>query len=84
VPGPNVLAYYFMFRFFGHVQSWRGARQGVETIAWTFKPDTSLTELGSLVDVPREARAPRVAAIAERLNLPHLSVFFDRVAVPSA
>jgi hypothetical protein len=84
VPGPNVLAYYFMFRFFGHVQSWRGARQGAETIVWTFEPDTSLTELGSLVDVPREARAPRVAAIAERLNLPHLSVFFDRVAVPSA
>ena len=56
----------------------------MEVIAWTFEPDASLTELGSLVDVPREARAPRVAAIAERLNLPHLSVFFDRVAVPSA
>jgi hypothetical protein len=84
VPGPNVLAYYFMFRVFGHLQSWRGARQGADAIVWTFEPDTSLTELGSLVDMPREARAPRVAAIAERLNLPHLSVFFDRVAVPSA
>jgi hypothetical protein len=84
VPGPNVLAYYFMFRVFGHLQSWRGARQGVETIGWTFEPDAGLTELGGLVDVPRDARAPRVAAIAERLNLPHLSVFFDRVAVPSA
>jgi hypothetical protein len=84
VPGPNVLAYYFMFRVFGHLQSWRGARHGADATVWTFEPDISLTELGSLVNVPRDARAPRVAAIAERLNLPHLSVFFDRVAVPSA
>jgi Mitochondrial K+-H+ exchange-related len=83
VPGPNVIAYYFLFRVFGHLQSWRGARQGMDSMVWTFAPDASLTELGSLVDVPREARAPRVAAIAERLNLPHLSVFFDRVAMPS-
>jgi hypothetical protein len=83
VPGPNILAYYFLFRVVGHLQSWRGARQGAERIVWTFEPDASLTELGSLVDVPRDARAPRVAAIAKRLNLPHLSVFFDRVAVPS-
>jgi hypothetical protein len=83
VPGPNLLAYYFMFRVFGHLRSWRGARHGTEAVVWSFEADASLTELGSLVDVPRDARAPRVAAIAERLNLPHLSVFFDRVAVPS-
>ncbi len=84
VPGPNLLAYYFAFRVVGHLQSWRGARQGEQITVWTFEPDPGLTELGSLVDVPREARAPRVAAIAERLNLPNLSVFFDRVAMPSA
>jgi hypothetical protein len=84
VPGPNLLAYYFAFRVVGHLQSWRGARQGAQTTVWTFEPDPGLTELGSLVDLPRDARAPRVAAIAERLNLPNLSVFFDRVAVPSA
>jgi Mitochondrial K+-H+ exchange-related len=84
VPGPNLIAYYFGFRVVGHLQSWRGARQGMDVVVWTFEPDASLTELGSLVDVPREARAPRVAAIAARLNLPHLSVFFDRLAVPSA
>jgi hypothetical protein len=83
VPGPNLIGYYFLFRVFGHLRSWRGARQGLEVTVWTFEADTSLTELGSLVDVPRDARAPRVAAIAERLNLPHLSVFFDRVAVPT-
>lgn len=83
VPGPNVLAYYFLFRVVGHLQSWRGARQGLERIAWTFTPDAALTELAALADQPRDARASRVEAIAERLNLPHLAAFFDRIALPS-
>lgn len=84
VPGPNLIAYYLAFRFIGHWQSWRGARRGMEQIDWRFEPDPGLAELASLVDVPRAARARRVAAIAERLNLPRLTAFFDRVAVPSA
>lgn len=84
VPGPNVLAYYFLFRVYGHLQSWRGARRATERIAWTLEPDQGLAELGSLVDVPRAARARHVAAIAARLNLQRLSAFFDRVAVPSS
>ena len=84
LPGPNLVAYYIAFRLVGHLQSWRGARQAAERIAWTFEPDPGLAELASLVDVPRETRAPRVAAIAERLNLPRLTAFFDRVAVPSS
>ena len=84
VPGPNIVAYYLAFRFVGHLQSWRGARRAMEQITWRFEPDAGLAELASLVDVPREARAPRVAAIAERLNLPRLTAFFDRVAVPSS
>jgi hypothetical protein len=84
VPGPNLLAYYLAFRVIGHAQSWRGARQAMSRVSWTFEPDPALTELGQLVDMPREARASRVAAIASRLNLQRLSAFFDRVAVPSA
>ena len=84
VPGPNLLAYYFLFRLVGHLQSWRGARTALDRTAWTFVPNQELTELASLVEVPRSARAPRVAAIAARLNLPRLSAFFDRAAVPSA
>jgi hypothetical protein len=83
VPGPNVLAYYFLFRVVGHLQSWRGTRQGMDRIAWTFIPDAALAELAALVDQPRDARASRVEAIAERLNLPHLAAFFDRIALPS-
>lgn len=84
VPGPNLIAYYFAFRSVGHLQSWRGARQGADVISWSFAHDPALTELAELVDVPRTARASRVEAIAERLNLRHLAAFFDRVAVPSA
>jgi hypothetical protein len=83
IPGPNLVAYYFAFRFIGHLQSWRGARQAMERTRWAFAPDPGLAELCSLVDWPRDARAPRVAAIAARLNLPRLTAFFDRVAVPS-
>lgn len=83
VPGPNVVAYYFLFRFVGHLQSWRGARQSMERVAWTLEPDAALAELGSLVHVPRDVRAPQVAAIAERLNLTRLPAFFDRVAIGS-
>lgn len=84
IPGPNLVAYYFAFRFIGHMQSWRGARQAIEVVEWSFEPDEGLAELAALVAVPREDRAPQVAAIAERLNLPRLSSFFDRVTVSSA
>jgi hypothetical protein len=83
VPGPNLIAYYFAFRFIGHLQSWRGARNAMQGVNWSFVPDADLAELASLVDVPPETRAPSVAAIAARLNLGRLSAFFDRVAVPS-
>jgi hypothetical protein len=82
IPGPNLVAYYFAFRLIGHLQSWRGARQAMDVIKWSFEPDSQLAELASLVNLPRSERAPRVAAIAARLNLPRLPSFFDRVAVP--
>jgi hypothetical protein len=84
VPGPNLVAYYFLFRLVGHLQSWRGARDGLERVQWGLEPNQSLSELAGLVDVPRAVRASRVQAIAARLNVPRLSAFFDRSAAPSA
>ena len=80
VPGPNILAYYLAFRVFGHLNSWRGARHGAECTTWRLHPDADLAELARLVGTPRETRAPLVAEIAARLNLPRLVAFFDRVA----
>ena len=82
VPGPNILAYYFVFRVIGHYLSWRGACQALDRTAWTGRAESALAELGQLVALPREAREARVEAIAARLNLPRLSAFFRRAAVP--
>lgn len=79
VPGPNVIAYYLGFRLVGHWFSWRGARRA-GMIDWRFEPDANLAELAALVNVPRADRAPRVDAIAARLNLHRLPAFFERVA----
>jgi hypothetical protein len=83
IPGPNLIAYYLAFRLIGHIQSWRGTRHAMDQVTWTFEPDGGLAELAALADEPREVRASRVKAIADRLNLPRLSAFFDRVAVRS-
>jgi hypothetical protein len=81
IPGPNLLGFYFLFRVIGHLQSWRGARQAIDKITWSLEPSAELDELLALVDVPRAARASRVADVARRLNLPRLTAFFERVAV---
>jgi len=47
---------------------------------WQAEPEPALTELGTLARLPHDARALRVAAIAEALQLPRLVEFFDRVA----
>jgi K+-H+ exchange-related protein len=83
LPGPNLIGYYFVFRAIGHFLSWRGARQALDQIAWTPRPEQALTELGDLAPLPREERAGRVAALASRLRLPRLAAFFDRVACPA-
>jgi hypothetical protein len=83
IPGPNLVAYYFGIRVVGHYLSWRGARHGLEVMQWVPQAEPALAELGALADVPRAARASRVAAIADALQLPRLAAFFDRAAVPA-
>ena len=83
IPGPNVVAYYVGIRLIGHYLSWRGARQGLDRLRWDARSEPALAELGRLVDMPRAARASRVAAIADALHLPRLAAFFDRAAVPA-
>lgn len=83
LPGPNVIGYYFAFRVVGHFLSWRGARQGLDRIAWRGTAEPALTALGALAQLPRDERAERVASIAHGLHVPRLAAFFDRVAVPA-
>jgi hypothetical protein len=82
IPGPNLVAYYFAFRLVGHYFSWRGARRAAPA-RWDLRSDPALVELATLADLPRDARASRVAAIGGALGLPSLAAFFDRLAVPA-
>jgi K+-H+ exchange-related protein len=84
VPGPNVLGYYFAFRVVGHYFSMRGARQGLDHVVWTTRPNDALADLRPLVLVHPDQRRSSVEAIAERLELSDLRRFFDRVALPDA
>jgi K+-H+ exchange-related protein len=84
VPGPNVVAYYFGFRLVGHYLSMRGARQGLDGVAWTLQPSAPLADLRRVATLPADAREDHVRDVASRLRLEHLTAFFERVALPSA
>jgi hypothetical protein len=81
VPGPNVVAYYFVFRIVGHYLSMRGARQGIQTVAWTHERCAPLSSLRHALDLAAEERQRRVDAVAHELKLEHLARFFNRTAV---
>jgi hypothetical protein len=80
IPGPNILAYYFTFRVFGHWLSMRGASQGLHRITWSGRPCPPLTELRDLASLETAAREAHIQDIADRLRLQHLTIFFARVA----
>ena len=84
LPGPNIIGYYFAFRVVGHWLSIRGALQGLRAVTWTGRPCEPLTKLREAATLKGEARDRHVHAIAEQLRLPHLSTFFERVAIRSA
>ena len=84
VPGPNMLAYFFVFRVFGHWLSMRGATQGLRRVAWSGRPCPLLIELRDLGSLEPSARDARIQDIADRLRLQHLATFFARMAVRHA
>jgi hypothetical protein len=84
IPGPNVLAYYFIFRVFGHWLSMRGATQGLRRVTWSGRACPPLTELRNLASLEPSAREARIHDVATRLRLQHLTIFLARVAVRHA
>jgi hypothetical protein len=84
VPGPNVLGYYFAFRVVGHYLSWRGARQGLDIVVWTTSPCDPLNEIRDALRLAPQQREARLDAIAERLQLPRLSLFVNRICWPGS
>jgi len=84
VPGPNVLAYYFAFRMVGHYFSLRGARRGLDGVAWSHARSTPLSDLRRAIALEGEERVRRVHDVADALNLEHLVKFFERMTVRTA
>jgi hypothetical protein len=81
VPGPNILAYYFIFRVVGHWLSMRGARQGLDRVHFTSRPCPPLAELRELAHLEPSQREQRIHDIAGRLRLANLATFYERIAV---
>ena len=80
VPGPNVLGYFFAFRVVGHFFSVRGAKNGLDRVAWTKVPNPPLTDLRRALSLEPTARLREAEAVATRLRLDHLATFFQRTA----
>ena len=80
VPGPNLIAYYFAFRVFGHYLSRRGARQGLQRVAWHLEASEPLCELREVVQQRAPERRRRLRAVADRLELERFAAFVERTA----
>jgi hypothetical protein len=81
LPGPNIVAYYFAFRMVGHYLSLRGARQGLDRVAWTSEQSAPLSELRRAISLEGDERERRVHDVAAALKLEHLVKFFERMAI---
>ena len=79
LPGPNLIAYYFLFRVGGHWLSMRGASQGRRRVQWESRPCEALNGLRDALQMSRRDRYSRVQQIASTLHLRHLPTFFERV-----
>lgn len=79
VPGPNFLAYYFIFRSVGHFFSFQGARKGMDAALWTAAPSAPLADLEQALSLEAASRADRIDGVARALGLERLSVFMRRV-----
>jgi hypothetical protein len=77
LPGPNFLAYYFIFRTVGHYLSMRGAQQGLDCVTWTPTPSVHLTELRAALPLDKPSRCRRIDEIAAALGLDELSLFVE-------
>jgi hypothetical protein len=85
VPGiANIPALYFGFRAIGHWLSMHGAAQGLHRVSWSGRSCPPLGELRDVAFLEPPARDARIHDVAARLRLPHLSTFFERVAVRHA
>jgi hypothetical protein len=81
LPGPNLPAYFFSFRAFGHGLSWLGARHGLRAVRWRYEPCEALTDLRRMPSLAGAARVTLAHDVATRLQLRHLDTFVERMTL---
>ncbi|MCC7031905.1 MAG: hypothetical protein IT179_03620 [Acidobacteria bacterium] len=84
VPGPNLFGYFFTFTVVGHFLAFRGARRGLSGVRWTVTPSAGLTTLGRAMSASGPERYRLIHEVGERLQLPRLARFVERMATPPA
>lgn len=84
VPGPNLVAYFFVFRAVGHYLSQRGGRHGLDQVRWSWAPSDALVDLRTALALEDPHRSEHIHRVAARLRLQHLPLFVARVALRSA
>jgi len=84
VPGPNLLGYLFFFTVVGHFLSWRGAKHGVAGVRWDVKCSDDLAALRNAFTLAEPARHRVIREAANRLHMPRLAIWVERMAPPTA
>ena len=69
IPGPNLPAYYFVFRAVGHFLAMRGAQHGLSRITWTYRASAPLASMRAAVALDADARAAEVEHVGAQLGL---------------
>jgi len=79
IPGPNLVAYYLIFRFGSHYLSVVGARRGVRADFWTTESSRALTAVGAALTLAPVDRDRQIDEIAQSIGLERLTAFIRRV-----
>lgn len=80
IPGPNLIAYYLIFRCVSHYFSLAGALRGARAALWTPEPSPHLTAVAQSLALPDVQRDARVDAAADALGLERLTAFVRRMS----
>jgi hypothetical protein len=80
VPGPNLIAYYFLFLAIGHYFALRGALRGLRGVAWSTEPSKGLSDVHAALALDAPARRSELERITGELGLARLWRFVERVA----
>jgi hypothetical protein len=79
VPGPNLVAYYFLFLAIGHYFALRGAFRGLRGVAWSTESSKPLAEIRETLALDPASRRATLERITTDLGLSRLWRFVERV-----